>query len=141
LLKITISTTLTGTASFWRDKNSSDEVFPHYVWEKSLTKIKRKIGSASPKSPSDFPNVSQIEFFSSEILGLPKISRKNPTSFNLDVIRKFLKVKIGCSRRVPSEQIVFGFASEILIKRFFLSKQKTRGHLQTEKYLNMGIDI
>jgi len=44
---------------------------------------------AYAKSPSDFPNVSQIEFFSSEILGLPKISRKNPTSLNADVKGNF----------------------------------------------------
>ena len=41
---------------------------------------------AYAKSPSDFPNFAQIEFFSSEILGLPKISRKNPTSLNCDVM-------------------------------------------------------
>ena len=40
--------------------NFSDEIFPHFVWEKKLTGIIRKIRSASPKSPSDFPNVSQI---------------------------------------------------------------------------------
>ena len=42
---------------------------------------------AYAKSPSDFPNFTQIEFFSSEISGLPEISRKNPTSLNCDVIR------------------------------------------------------
>jgi hypothetical protein len=41
---------------------------------------------AYAKSPSDFPNFAQIEFFSSEISGLPEISRKNPTSLNSDVM-------------------------------------------------------
>ncbi len=51
-----------------RPKNySSDEVFPHFVWEKSLTSFKRKIGSASPKSPSDFPNFAQISEFASSL--------------------------------------------------------------------------
>ena len=49
---------------------------------------------AYAKSPSDFPNFAQIEFFSSEILGLPKISRKNPTSFKTDVkLNKFEVLK------------------------------------------------
>jgi hypothetical protein len=67
-------------------KNFSDEIFPHYVWEKKLTGIIRKIRSASPKSPSDFPNVSQIFW-----CGLPhqKTSDNSDVSFNkIQVFKK-----------------------------------------------------
>jgi len=59
--------------------NFSDEIFPHFVWEKKLTGIIRKIRSASPKSPSDFPNVSQIFW-----CGLPhqKTSDNSNVKFN-----------------------------------------------------------
>jgi len=62
----------------------SDEIFPHFVWEKNLTGIIRKIRSASPKSPSDFPNVSQIFW-----CGLPH----QKTSDNSDV--KYNKISIS----------------------------------------------
>ena len=69
----------------------SDEIFPHCVWEKKLTGIIRKIRSASPKSPSDFPNVSQIFW-----CGLPH----QKTSDNSDVIFNkilTLKTRMGVS--------------------------------------------
>jgi len=61
-------------------KNFSDEIFPHCVWEKKLTGIIRKIRSASPKSPSDFPNISQFFW-----CGLPH----QKTSDNSNVILNY----------------------------------------------------
>ena len=70
-----------------------NEIFPHFVWEKNLTGIIRKIRSASPKSPSDFPNVSQIFW-----CGLPH----QKTSDNSDVI---------INKKMPHYQITYSISS------------------------------